>query len=84
MRKWPSCLLLLDVHSGTYRDTHQEVFLDKIVVSTLRYQSVCPIGQGTEIHGEEEPVLGMLVPRPVLWLNVLEETQDPFIGPVIG
>ena len=26
----------------------------------------------------------MLVPRAVLLLNVLEETQDPFIGPVAG
>ncbi|OWK07686.1 hypothetical protein Celaphus_00008742 [Cervus elaphus hippelaphus] len=43
-----------------------------------------PLEQGTEVHGEEGPVPGMLVPRPVLLLNVLEETQDPLIGPVAG
>lgn len=78
-RKWPSDLFLLGVQGGTCPHTHQEVgFLGRIIGSASSAEKLRP----TEKKGLSVP--RMLVPRPVLCLSVLEEMQDPFVGPVPG
>ena len=58
------------------------MFLHGIPVSALRYQTP----SNKELRSMKRKGLSQecMFPRAVLLLNVLEETQDPFIGPVAG